>query len=432
MHTTPFRIDVPAEVLDDLAARLRNTRWPNEAGDGVPGTGPTLPSVRALAEYWLDGYDWPAEQAALNAVPHLMAEVGGATLHVVHAPSEDADAVPILLLHGWADSFVRYRHLIAPLTDASADVPFHVVVPSLPGFDFSSQPPAGELRAAQIAQQLGELMSGLGYERFMVHGGDWGSVVAQEVARAFPERVIGMHLTDLPFIDLFMVDRAEVDDEERAYLEAVDAWGEKDGYYIPVQSHRPLTLSYALSDSPVGLAAWLRDHFERLATSPISDDDFLTNVMTYWVAGTIRSSMRLYSEGTEWDEEGSEWDAGSDADAAWSTDAAPADAAPTDAAWSDAAPSTDAAAEGAWGAGSDDAGGWSLKIDVPTAMQIFPDDIASAPRVFCDRFFDVQRYTVEAEGGHFAALEVPEAVVADLRTFAASLREPSDSALAVG
>lgn len=399
MDITPFTVDLPADVLADLDERLARTRWPNERGDGIPGTGVSVSAMKELVAHWRDGYDWTAQRDALNAVPHVLAD---GRLHAVHQRSAAEDAVPLLLLHGWADSFVRFRHVLAPLADAGAEVPFHVVVPSLPGFDFSAEP-EGDLSAEAIAADLAELMTALGHDRFVVHGGDWGGVVAQEVARAFPERVIGLHLVDLPFPNIFMVDRDEASDDEKAFFARVDAWSEKDGAYVSVQSSKPLMLSYALSDSPVGLAAWLIDHFDRLATHPVDRDDLLTNVLLYWATDSIRSSIRLYSEGSAWEDEGTDA-------AAWGDDAGGAEAS----AWGG-----DAEGASEWG---DGAAEWSMRIEVPTAMMAFPADIAPAPRELAERFYDLRRYTAAPEGGHFAALEIPQVVVDDIRAFVADLR----------
>ena len=271
---------------------------------------------------------------------------------------------------------------------------FDVVVPSLPGFDYSEQPDAGTFSGEQSAEVVARLMGTLGYDRYLVHGGDWGSVVAQEVARAHPDRVTGLHLTDVPFPNLFLVDRETASEAEQAMFAAVDAWGEKHGGYVAIQSSRPLTLSYGLSDSPVGLAAWLVDHFAYLSDTMPSDDDLLTNVMLYWVGNSVRSSMRLYNEGP---------------DADWGDDAG-------ETSWEGA----DGAGDSAWSGAGDDAA-WSARIEVPTAFALFPRDIAQPPREYAERFFDVRRFTTMPRGGHFAALEEPQLVADDLRAFAADL-----------
>lgn len=249
-------------------------------------------------------------------------------------------------------------------------------------------------------------MAGLGYEQYFVHGGDWGSAVAQEIARNHPDRVLGLHLTDVPFGNMFLVDEAEVSAAEAAYLEAVEAWSAKDAAYVAVQSTKPLTLSYGLSDSPVGLAAWLIEHFERLSEQLPTKDDLITNVMLYWFGNTIRSSIRYYSEGMDGD-----WSADGD-DSAWDG------AAEGGESWGGAAGAGESSA-----AGSDQevGAGWSQQIAVPTGFALFPRDIATPPREFAERFFTVTRFTTMERGGHFAALEVPGLLAADLRAFATEL-----------
>jgi len=388
----PFRIEVPQADLDDLHRRLRDTRWPNEVNADGWEWGTELTFMRRLTAYWLEGYDWRAAEARVNRFSHYLARVRGLDVHFIHERAQGPDPLPILLLHGWADSFYRYIHLIEGLTggeDGQGAV-FDAVVPSLPGFDFSSQPEGEEQTAELAAEVVAELMAGLGYDRYLVHGGDWGSAVAQELARNYPERVAGLHLTDVPYSNLFMVDPEEASAAEKEALDGFEAWGETDGGYFAIQSTKPLTLSYGLSDSPVGLAAWLIEHFERLSDTLPDDDDLLTNVMLYWIGNSIRSSIRYYNEGMggDWNEEsGGDWSGESGGD---------------------------------WAGGSDDAG-WSPKIEVPTALALFPRDIIRPPRELAERFFNIRRFTEMQRGGHFAALEVPNAVSADIRAFAAEL-----------
>lgn len=382
MNISDFTIDIPQADLDDLAARLTRTRFPNGRATGWE-TGTDLDTMRRLTSYWAQEYDWRSIEARLNEFPHHLAD---GTLHFVHARSDRPDARPILLLHGWADSFAKYVGIIDALRyPVNADAPaFHVVVPSLPGFGFSEQLPDGDAGPETTAAPLVALMETLGYDRYFVHGGDWGSVVGQEVVRANPDRILGLHLTDIPFPNLFMVDRESVTDDEKTFLEALDSWSENDAAYVSIQSSRPLTLAYGLSDSPVGLAAWIVDHFGRLSDSLPSGEDLITNVMTYWVRNSIHSSTRLYSEGAAWDEDSGDQDWAGTED------------------WADTAD-------------------WDQVIHVPTAIALFPRDIGRPPREFVERFFDVVRYTVQPRGGHFAALEVPELVVADIQAFAGDL-----------
>ncbi|QJW35205.1 epoxide hydrolase family protein [Cellulosimicrobium protaetiae] len=402
MEFRPFTIDAPQAELDDLHERLARTRWPSELQERGWERGTELSTMRRLVAHWLDGYDWRAQEERLNRFHHVVTTVDGRDLHAIHERAVRPGAPAILLLHGWADSFHRFAHVIDRLTGrdpaTGPDEPvFDVVVPSLPGFDFSEQPEAGTVSGRQSAEAVARLVEGLGYERYLVHGGDWGGVVAQEVARAHPDRVVGLHLTDVPFPNLFLVDRESASEAERAMFAAVDAWGETHGGYVGIQSSRPLTLSYGLSDSPVGLAAWLVDHFGYLSDSLPSDDDLLTNVMLYWLGNSIRSSMRLYNEGLDGD---------------WGDETG-------DAAWSGG--EDDGAGDAEWSGGESDGAGWSARIEVPTAVAVFPRDISQPPREYAERFFDVRRFTTMPRGGHFAALEEPQLVVDDLRAFAAGL-----------
>lgn len=398
MEFREFTIDVPQPELDDLRERLTRTRWPNEpvaAGEPDPRA-----ELRRLVSYWTDGYDWPAVQARLNRWSHKVARVDGRDVHLVHERSEAPGAVPILLLHGWPDSFYRYAHVVDRLTqrDGADDggPAFDVVVPSLPGYVFSDQPEPGGATIAATAELMAELMAGLGYDRYLMHGGDWGSAIAQEIARAHPDRVLGLHLSDVPFPNIFAVDRSTATEAENAYLDRAMAWSES-AVYFTVQAGAPLELAYGLADSPVGLLGWLADKLRAWSQAPLADDDVLTTVMLYWVTNTIRSSFRFYAEALagDWEDDGG-------------------------------AGSGDSGASGEWGGSGDDDGDaaadWSPRIEVPTAIAHFPADIGGpAPREYAERFFDVRRHTVMPRGGHFAALEEPELLVEDMRAFAAEL-----------
>ena len=196
MEYRPFTIEVPQRDLDDLRARLGRTRWPNELQPQGWDRGTELEFLQELTRYWLEEYDWRVVEKSLNRYPHFITQAQGLELHFVHEKSGSADAVPIVLLHGWSDSFYRFSHLIELLTrtaEGEGGVVFDVVVPSLPGFDFSAQPGTGQAGATFAAASVAELMAGLGYEQYFVHGGDWGSAVAQEIARNHPDRVMGLH-----------------------------------------------------------------------------------------------------------------------------------------------------------------------------------------------------------------------------------------------
>jgi pimeloyl-ACP methyl ester carboxylesterase len=361
---TPFTIDVPDDVLTDLRARLARTRWP-VAVRGVGwdrGTDPDY--LRELVAYWRDGYDWRPHEAALNELPHFRHD----GLHFVHQRAADPDAPAVLLLHGWPDSFLRYRRVLPLLAD------FHLVVPSLPGYGFSDPPTEpGRTTRPAMAERMAGLMASLGYHRYAVSGGDIGSGTAEALAVAHPDRVTGLHLTDLPLRRMATVDPATLSPAERAYVAAGQDWARRDGAYLQLQETRPTTAAYGLTDSPVGLAGWIveklrawSDDFE--ATFP--PDELLTHVTLYWVTGTIGSTFTSYAERT----------------------GAPQ---PTG------------------------------RVEVPAAVSLFPKDLLPAPREFAERFLDVRQWREHDRGGHFAALEVPDLFAGDLRAFLAGVVDGS-------
>ncbi len=306
----PFRIAVPDSVLDDLRERLRRTRWtaepviesdaPTEAGL-LPPTwkyGVPVAHVRRLVEYWLDGYDWRAWEARLNSYPQFTTEIDGQNIHFVHATSAEPAALPLILTHGWPGSVVEYLDVVDRLTNPrghggdSGDA-FDVVIPSLPGFGFSgllNQPGWNNYR---IARAWTVLMDRLGYDRYGVAGNDAGSMISPEVGRLAPERVVGVHVTQVfSFPSGDPSEMADLTAEEQAGLQRLQWFWENLGAFNQLHSQQPQTLAHSLADSPAGLLGWNGQLF-----SPDIDDDFvLTNTMTYWVTGTGGSAIRLYYE----------------------------------------------------------------------------------------------------------------------------------------
>lgn len=379
----PFTIEVPGADIDDLNSRLDRIRWPN-VPDGTDGHGFALSEVRALVDRWRHTFDWRSVEARLNELNHLMIDVDGVAMHAVHERAAEAsDRLPVVLLHGWPDSFVGMIDVMNALVEAGHDV----IVPSLLGYGFSGQP-AGPLAVETIAAAVDTVVDRLGYDRYAVHGGDWGSAVAEHLALTRPERVGAIHLLDVPYYHMFLVDTAEAtDDAERAYLEAAADWGDTSGY-LAIQSTQPLTLAYGLSDSPVGLLAWIGEKYSAWTDRAPDPDAVLTLASLYWFTNTIWSSTRLYAEGmTSWDDEDSE----SESD--WSTPA----------------------------------------VVVPAAFALFPADITIAPRTFAERFFtDIRRYSVMPSGGHFAAREQPQAVAAEIVAFLSGVAAAADGSAAAG
>ncbi len=265
----PFQIDIPQADVDDLHRRLETARWPDELPDVGWEFGVAKGYLKDLADHWRTGYDWRAHEARLNALPQFTTEIDGQTIHFVHMRSPDPDAVPLLITHGWPSTFADFADLIGPLADphGAGDAPaFHVIVPSVPGFAFSGPTrERGWGTTARVARAWAELMERLGYDRYVVQGGDFGSLVAPEVARVDPERVIGVHVNALvsaATLDWTSEDpTAGLPEEAIAQAYAANAsWEERSGY-ATIQATRPQTLAYALTDSPLGLLAWNLEWF---------------------------------------------------------------------------------------------------------------------------------------------------------------------------
>ncbi|GGV04693.1 microsomal epoxide hydrolase [Streptomyces filipinensis] len=388
----PFRLSVPQSDLDDLHDRLDRTRWPAE----LPGAGWEygVPAgyLRELVRYWRHEYDWRAAEAELNRWPQFTTTIDGTNVHFAHVRSPEPDATPLVLTHGWPGSVVEFLDVVGPLTDPvahggdAADA-FHVVVPSIPGFGLSGPTTERGWEARRVADAWVELMRRLGYERFGLQGGDWGAGISRELGRVHPERVIGVHLNLLPGAqaatepaeeELAALDPGE---RERTLLSwrRWDAWLRDGAGYAGLQSTRPHTLAYALTDSPVGQLAWIVEKFrewadcEELPEEAVDRDRLLTNVMLYWLTGTAGSSGRIYYERAH---------------------------TSGDRAWQPAEPST-----------------------APTALAVFPADPQMPLRHKAERTENLVRWTEFDRGGHFAALEEPDLLVPDIRAFFRGLRE---------
>ncbi|WP_025618665.1 epoxide hydrolase family protein [Salinispora cortesiana] len=303
---TPFRIDISPADLDDLRNRLAHTRWPNP----VPGRddrtdfsrGIPLAYLKELAEYWHDGFDWRAQEAKLNEHEQVTTVVNGQTFHIVHVRSTNPHATPLVLNHGWPGSFVEYQQLIPLLTDE-----FHVVIPSLPGFGFSTPLSGTGWELAQTSKAYAEIMTRLGYERFAAHGTDIGSGTTGRLAADYPERVIGTHLGIDPLLlglvgDKFPYPEGLAEDEI-AQIEAARTEGSADRGYLLMHNHRPDTIGAALTDSPVGQLAWIAEKFKtrtngiyQTPDESVDRDQLLTNISLYWFTRSGESSAQFYYE----------------------------------------------------------------------------------------------------------------------------------------
>ncbi|HYY56996.1 MAG TPA: epoxide hydrolase [Pyrinomonadaceae bacterium] len=380
MDVQPFRIEVSPATLADLRERLARTRWPDEIEDSGWDYGANLAYLKELLEYWRMGFDWRAQETALNAFAHFRARVDDFGIHFVHERGNGHAPLPLIITHGWPSTFYQMHKLVPLLADPArygADPmdAFDVVVPSVPGYGFSDRPRERGMTKARIARIWSSLMEGLGYARFGAQAGDVGTGITTRLGLLFPERIIGIHLTD-PAWPYLGAGARELSAAERAYVEEEARWQRDEGAYGDLQATKPQTLSYGLNDSPAGLAAWIVEKFRAWSDCDgdierrFTKDELLTNLTIYWATETINSSVRLYYESRR-------------------------------------NPTPFKQGE---------------RVEVPTALAIFPKDIDQPPREWAERSYNVKRWTRMPRGGHFAALEEPELLAEDIRAFFRPLR----------
>lgn len=377
MGAQPFAVRVPQATIDDLRERLGRTRWPDSvaADDWGYGTNPAY--LRELAGYWRDGFDWRAQEAALNRFPQFRAEVEGVGLHFVHVRGQGANRVPLLLLHGWPSSFVQMLPIIPLLTDPASHGgdpgdAFDVVAASLPGYGFSDRPTAPGMSVGPMAGLFHGLMTGvLGYERYGVRASDLGAGVSGQLALLAPAAVIGVHTGGTnPYIGEVPADLSAA---EREFVANAERWTREEMAYAMVHASKPQTLAFGLNDSPAGLASWIVEKFWRWGDhggdldGVFGRDALLTNLTVYWATETINSSIRLYYETVR--------------------------------------------NPGQWG-----------RSEVPTALLMSGKDMFPTPRAWAERQGRVDRWTEIDRGGHFLEWEQPELVARDLREFFRPLR----------
>jgi pimeloyl-ACP methyl ester carboxylesterase len=372
---TPFTIDVPQADLDDLAERLRRTRWPeaetvDDWSQGIP-----LSYTKELCGYWADGYDWRAREAALNRFAQFRTEVDGLGVHFLHVRSPHDDALPLVITHGWPGSVVEFHKVIEPLTDPTAHGgdaadAFHVVAPSLPGYGFSDKPSAPGWNVHRIADAWATLMARLGYERYGAQGGDWGAMVTAAIGHRDADHLAGIHL-NMPIV--IPTTTEDLTPQEQGALDAMTHYQTWEAGYSTQQSTRPQTVGYGLVDSPAGQAAWIVEKFwawtdcDGHPENVLTRDELLDNVMLYWLPATGASSARLY------------WESFRNID--------------------------------------------FTEITVPVGCSVFPKEIFRTSRRWAEgRFKDLRFWSEPERGGHFAAFEQPERFVQDVRESFRSMR----------
>ncbi|MFE9580064.1 epoxide hydrolase family protein [Nocardia sp. NPDC006044] len=415
----PFRIGIPQADLDDLHARLANTRWPAELAGVGWSRGVPVDYLKGLADYWRSGFDWRAQESRLNAHPQFVTDVDGQTIHFLHVPSPEPDATPLLLLHGWPGGVADFLELIGPLSDPRAHGgdpadAFHLVIPSLPGFGFSIPLAGPGMNAAKMAGALSRVMDKLGYDRYGVHGYDTGALVAPRLGKQDAERVTGVHVNGLitfPVgIDGELDGLTELEQQRWARMQNFN------DAYLQCNSKRPQTVAFGLNDSPVGQLAWMVEKFKEL-TMPedglpedsIDRDRILLEVSLYWLTGTAGSSAQIYYEeisANDWSS--AEWSAGDTAGR--SADTWGADSAIEQSAGERIAGQPDEA----WADGGAD---WTTtaRSTVPTGVLVSAHDVTI--RRWAERDHHIVHWTELGRGGHFLSLEDPQAVVDDLRVF---------------
>jgi pimeloyl-ACP methyl ester carboxylesterase len=374
VEVEPFAIAIDDQVLEDLRARIRTTRWPEPAPGEPWGQGTDLEYLQEVLAYWADGFDWRARERELNELSHFRADVDGVRIHFVHERAPGGDGIPLILTHGWPSSFLELLGLVPFLRDT-----FDLVIPSLPGYGFSERPARTGVTTRYTAGLWHRLMRGLGYERYGAQGGDWGAGVSTFMALDDPEPMIGLHLSNLDNDPYTGPGSRPLSEAERAYVSDWQRWVDEEHAYSAIQSTRPQTLAYGLNDSPAALAAWIIEKWRAWSDcggdveSRFSRDFLLTNVTLYWVTRTIATSIRDYFDNNRFPEAA---------------------------------------------IGPDDF------VRVPTAVTSFSRHFAYegvAPREWAERLYDVRRFTPMPRGGHFPATEEPELLARDIAAFFAEL-----------
>ena len=367
----PFEVSVDPDAVADLRERLERTRWSDQLPDAGWDYGMERETLQEVCEYWRTEYDFDGYERRMNQFDQYTTTVDGQRVHFYHVESPEPDARPLLLTHGWPGSVVEFHEVIEPLTDPAAgggdpEDAVDLVAPSLPGYGFSGPTTERGWDVPRVADAFADLMDRLGYDSFLAQGGDWGSLITANLGAHYPDRVEAIHMNMLSV----QPSALGVDDPmsllEAEHLETVQEvreFQEEETGYQEIQSTKPQTLAYGLTDSPVGLAGWVLEKFQTWAhggLDAVDRDRLLDNLSTYWLTETINASTRLYYE-TDTEE-----------------------ALPT-------------------------------SVDVPTGHAQYPGEIYKTPRPWADRAYDIVHWAEMDEGGHFAAMEVPKLFVDDLR-----------------
>jgi len=384
----PFHVEIPEEELAEMRRRIAATRWPSKELVADRSQGVQLATLQKLARYWATEYDWRKAEATLNALPQFTTEIDGVEIHFIHVKSPHADALPLIMTHGWPGSVIELLDTVGPLTDPTAhggraEDAFDLVLPSLPGYGFSGEPTEVGWDPGRVAQAWAELMRSLGYTRYVAQGGDVGASVTDAMGRQAPEGLLGIHMNLL--VTVLAGPQPAESKQERAAADALATFRTSGFGYFLEQATRPQTIGYALLDSPVAMAAWMLDHdtdsYEKISRAfvdgqpagNLTRDHIIDNVTLYWLTGTGASAARSY------------WESGRAAALA--------------------------------------AGQAPPEVTLPVGFTTFPGEIWRSPRSWVEHSYPNVIYFNEADkGGHFAAWEEPELFSAEVRAAFRSLR----------
>lgn len=387
MQKEPFTIAIPEDALRDLRERLAKTRWPHDFANDQWQYGTNLAYLKELVEYWLHQYDWRAQEKAMNAFANYKTTIDGMPIHFIHEPGKGPNPMPLILSHGWPWTFWDFHKVIRPLTDPAAfggdpKDAFDVVVPSLPGYGFSTPlttPGMNFWRTADLWVQL--MQDVLGYNKFAAQGGDWGALITAQLGHKYADRLIGCHINLMAPLNVFiggMPEASEYGPDEKGWYEKNVNFFTAESGYSALQTTKPQTLAFALNDSPVGLCSWILEKrrtwsdCEGNVEKRFSKDDLLTTMTLYWLTQSYGTSARYYYEATH-----NPWQP---------------------------------------------AHNRTPVVEAPTAVAVFLKEVILMPRKWAERYYNLKRWTVMPSGGHFAPMEEPERLVDDVRAFFRTLR----------
>jgi pimeloyl-ACP methyl ester carboxylesterase len=373
-----IEINIAQSFIDDLKAKIRLTRWPDEIEDSGWNYGASMRYMKELVDYWLYYFDWRRTEREINKYPNFIATIDDCRIHFLHIKGTGENPVPLILTHGWPYSFLEMMKLI-PLLQADETMSFDLIIPSMPGYGFSQRVTKPGCNVSFIGDLYHKLMSELGYEKYALHGGDFGAGVSTAMTMQYPERIIGLHLNYIPgnYVPV-LPENESFTAEENEYLDKEEEWYSREGGYSLQQNTKPLTLAYGLNDSPAGLCAWIVEKMYGWTNNSgyignvFTKDELLSNVTLYWLTETIHSSCRLYNENSK----------------------------------------------------NPLVIGQDSFIQVPTGIAHFQYEDPFPPRVFIERGYNIQHWTEFSLGGHFPAMEKPELLANDIKDFLTGILKP--------